>query len=323
MTRLLLVLGLAGLACSDSKTKPEAKPEAKTEAQPETKPETKAEAKTEAKKGEPAAESAAKAGPKLCADFAACRDGCGERKRGACVRMQRRAGEADKTEAQTVAARLCDAGHPEACHVQSIQLKANRARSGKALTRACELGYGPSCAELAAATRKADRAEELLGRAKILLERHCQQDEDPYSCAAIASAARFPPQGEKPELDRARWYYDRACDLGDEVSCAKLADQLDKKYPELELALRNRACELGEPTACARVGDHYAGAPPDTRDMARAEAAWQRACDSGADGVHDACNRLAEALLDGRLPRDQDRAAKLKKRGEELAGGKR
>jgi TPR repeat protein len=268
--------------------------------------------------GEPAA-GGRRAGP--CADFAACRDACSARRSGGCVRMHERsrASDGDRAEAEKTASRLCDAGHPEACHVRHVQLQSDRRRSAQALTRACDLGYGQACVSLAGRTRDKARADELRKRGTFLLDRFCQRD-DPYACTATGDLARNPPRGEDPDPARARWHYDKACVLGDGEGCYALVEQLAGEQPARVVVLLDRACELGEPRGCARAGDEYASGERVARNMERASAAWQAACDSGEDVAYRACDSLADALLDGRLPRDQARADKLKQRGEELAG---
>ena len=269
--------------------------------------------------GQPA-EPATSGRPGPCADFAACRDACSARRSGGCVRMHERsrASDVDRAEAEKTASRLCDAGHPEACHVRHVQLQSDRRRSAQALTRACDLGYGQACVSLAGRTRDKARADELRKRGMFVLERFCQRD-DAYACTALGDAALAPPEGEDPDPARARWHHDRACDLGDGDGCYALVEQLGGQQPAREVALLDRACELGEPRACARAGDHYASGEQVTRNMKRAVQAWQLACDSGEDQAFRACDSLADALTDGRLPRDDDRAASLRKRGEELA----
>ncbi len=259
--------------------------------------------------------------PPLCADFAACRDACSERRSGGCVRMHERSRgrDADKTEAEKTASRLCDAGHPEACHVRHVQLQSDRRRSAQALTRACDLGYGQACVSLAGRTRDKAKADELRKRGTFLLDRFCQRD-DPYACTAMGDLSLNPPRGEEPDPARARWHYDKACVLGDGEGCYALVEQLGGEQPARIVVLLDRACELGEPRGCARAGDEYASGERVARNMERAAAAWQVACDSGEDVAYRACDSLADALTDGRLPADPDRAAKLKKRGEELAG---
>lgn len=257
----------------------------------------------------------------LCADFASCRDACSERRSGGCVRMHQRSRgrDADKAEAEKTASRLCDAGHAEACHVRHVQLQSDRRRSEQALTRACDLGYGQACVSLAGRTRDKGKAVELRKRGTFLLDRFCQRD-DRYACTATGNLARNPPRGEDPDPARARWHYDKACRLGDGEGCYALVEQLGDEQPARVVVLLDRACELGEPRGCARAGDEYASGERTARNMERAAAAWQLACDSGEDVAYRSCDSLADALLDGRLPRDQARADKLKKRGEELAG---
>ncbi len=259
--------------------------------------------------------------PPTCADFATCREACSARRSGGCVRMHERsrASDADKAEAEKTASRLCDAGHPEACHVRHVQLQSDRRRSAQALTRACDLGYGQSCVSLAGRTREKGKADELRKRGTFLLDRFCQRD-DPYACTATGDLARNPPRGEDPDPARARWHYDKACVLGDGEGCYALVEQLGADQPARVVVLLDRACELGEPRGCARAGDEYASGERVARNLTRAAAAWQLACDSGEDVAYRACDSLADALLDGRLPRDEARADKLKKRGEELAG---
>jgi len=269
--------------------------------------------------GAPAAGDGRK--PPLCVDFAACRDACSERRSGGCVRMHERSRgrDADKADAEKTASRLCDAGHPEACHVRHVQLQSDRRRSVQALTRACDLGYGQACVSLAGRTRDKAKATELRKRGTFLLDRFCQRD-DPYACTATGDLARNPPPGEDPDPARARWHYDKACVLGDGDGCYALVEQLAGEQPARVVVLLERACELGEPRACARAGDEYASGERVARNIERAAAAWQVACDSGEDVAYRACDSLADALTDGRLPADPGRAASLKKRGEELAG---
>jgi len=256
-----------------------------------------------------------------CADFAACRDACVARRAGACVRMNEQAAkrDADRAESEKTASRMCDAGHPEACHVRHVQLQSDRKRSLQALTRACDLGYGQACLSLAGRSRDQARADELRRRGLFLLDRFCQHD-DPYACTALGDAARDPGDGEDPDPARARWHFEKGCNLGDGDGCYALVQQLAGSLPEREVALLDRACELGEPRACASVGDHYATGDHVTQNIQHAAEAWQSACDSGADQAYHACDSLADALSDGRLPRDADRAAALRKRGEDLAG---
>jgi uncharacterized protein len=264
----------------------------------------------------PAAEK--RRGP--CADFAACRDACVERRPGGCVRMheQARKRDQDRAESEKTASRMCDAGHPEACHVRHVQLQSDRRRSLQALTRACELGYGQACLSLAGRSRDRSKVDELRKRGVFLLDRFCQR-EDPYACTARGDAARDPGDGEDPDPAAARWHFEKGCNLGDGDGCYALVQLLGGQQPEREVALLDRACELGEPRACASAGDHYASGDHVVKDIQHAAEAWQKACDSGADQAYHACDSLADALSDGRLPRDADRAAALRKRGEELA----
>ena len=254
----------------------------------------------------------------MCPDFAACREACAARRPGACMRMQSRLGardsdragaDSDRAEAEKVANDLCDAGHAEACHVRFLQLGSERSRAARARTRACDLGYGPACIALADTTTSSAKAAELRGRAATLLDRTCQHD-DAYACTALG----------RVEPAKARWYFDRACHLGDEEGCLALVELLGGHQPELEIVLLDRACELGEPRACARVGDEYATGKNVARNMQRAAGAWQQACDGGANGAARACESLASALADGRLPADAARASALRKRAEKLAG---
>jgi uncharacterized protein len=253
-----------------------------------------------------------------CRDLASCRDACGARKPGACVLMQAHARREKKhSEAEKTASRMCDAGHPEACHVRHTQLGGNRRRAEEALTRACQLGYGQSCVSLAGRTRNRSKSDELRKRGVYLLDKHCQR-EDPYACTARGHAASEPPENEQPDPAQARWHYEKGCDLGDGEGCYALAEQLGDEQPKREVALLDRGCELGEARACARSGDHHASGKYVRRDPKRAAQAWQTACDTGDEGAAAACNSLADALEDGRLPRDPDRAAKLKARADQL-----
>jgi hypothetical protein len=248
-----------------------------------------------------------------CRDLASCRDACGARKPGACVLMQAHARREKKQgEAEKTASRMCDAGHPEACHVRHVQLGGNRRRAEESLTRACQLGYGQACVSLAGRTRNRSKSDELRKRGVYLLDKHCQR-EDPYACTARGHAASDPPENEQADPAQARWHYEKGCNLGDGEGCYALAEQLGGEHPAREIALLDRGCELGDARACASAGDHHASG----KNIERAAAAWQTACDLGDEGGA-ACNSLADALEDGRLPRDPDRAAKARKRADQL-----
>jgi TPR repeat protein len=269
----------------------------------------------------PDAKSAAEpAARRMCADFDACREGCQARKAGACERMHARARGKSGAEADKVAAQMCDAGHPEACHVQSLRT-GDKSRATRALSRACDLGYGQGCIALAARTKNAGKARELRLRAYALLERYCRS-ENAYACAALGDAARQPAEDETADPARARWHYEKACNLGEEGACYSLAEELRGDHPAEGLTLLDRACELGEPRACAASGDEYAAGKHAEKNMQRAADGWQRACDSESDGAAEACGKLAAALKDGSLPADAGRAAAVEKRRAELAGKK-
>jgi TPR repeat protein len=230
--------------------------------------------------------------------------------------MHERARGRDGAEADKVAGQMCDAGHPEACHVQSLRVR-DKKRAARALSRGCDLGYGQACLAQAAATRNEAKAKELRGRAYALLERYCRS-ENPYACTALGDAARKPAADETADPTRARWHYEKACNLGEEGACYSLAEELRADHPAEGLTLFDRACELGEPRACAASGDEYAAGKHTEKNMQRAAAAWQRACDSESDAAADACGKLAAALKDGSLPADAARAAAVEKRRAEL-----
>jgi uncharacterized protein len=65
------------------------------------------------------------------------------------------------------------------------------------------------------------------------------------------------------------------------------------------------SCVAGDIAACVRLGDMYAAGKGVPRDPARAERAYQRACDGG---VADLCNTLGEIVertgsIEGGMPR--------------------
>jgi TPR repeat protein len=259
--------------------------------------------------------------PAACADFDACRKACQERQAGGCERMHARARGKSGAEADKVAGQMCDAGHPEACHVHSLRLGDKR-RGARALSRACDLSYGQACIALAAGTKNAAKARELRLRAYAVLERHCRS-ENMYACTALGDAARKPGPDESADPARARWHYEKACNLGEERACYSLAEELRGDHPTEGLTLLDRACGLGEPRACAAAGDEYAAGRHVERNMQRAAASWRLACDSESDDAGAACDKLAAALKDGSLPADAELAAAVEKRRAELAGGKR
>jgi len=326
-----LVIALAGLACGTSDRNEKADPAgagAKGAGAASAGAGTGSGAATPSTAGSSASSGAGAGSPpsaplrnQQCADFAACRAACTERRPAACIRMgdHSHGKRADEVEAAKTVKQLCDAGHAEACHALRFLAKNDERAAAKLLSRGCDLGYGPSCVILAASTKDRDKADQLRARGNGLLERTCQRG-DPYACARIAHEARVPRAGEQADLPRARWYGDKACNLGDEDACYALAQQLGAEFPELAATLTDRACELGQPTACGDVGDRVSGGgKASAADMKRAADAWQMACDAGNDSTYQACGHLAEALTDGSLPADAPRADALRKRFKELA----
>jgi len=80
--------------------------------------------------------------------------------------------------------------------------------------------------------------------------------------------------GKKP-----RYWYRLACDAGLQQSCAALAPP--KPAPAVAAQLHRRACELGEAIACARLADAYERGEGVVADATEASRLRQLACRSG------------------------------------------
>ena len=161
-------------------------------------------------------------------------------------------------------------------------------------------------------------------RALALYQRSCDGG-DAGGCFMLggAHAGRLAPAVPR-DMARAIAAYERNCDLGDSTGCTMLARLFEHQEIPEDLArlvpqdrarattLREKGCQLGEAADCARLGEIHEQGQGGVRDLARAAAFHQKACEGKPHPIAAACVRLGALYERGEgVPLDIVRAAAL------------
>ncbi len=202
--------------------------------------------------------------------------------------------------AQAVFRRGCQRKFASACSA-AANLTANRSQSAKLLERGCKLGDLYACERLAA------RAEPR--RAEQLLSRSCTASRA-SSCLALGDAF-----GRSSQHVQALTNYQRSCDLGLTLGCARAATTLDKGRGRVgqnrprAASLYVQACRGGRTQSCFRAGElNYSGKKMPQRRGLAAEM-FELACTAGSA---EGCYRLAKQIRRGKgVKKNKARAKQL------------
>ncbi len=194
----------------------------------------------------------------------------------------------------------------------------------------CDGASAQACVD---AGRAMERKRKLEGAGKLYAAACEAQSAE--GCRRAARASFGAGLGVAHDVARALELERRACDLGDGIACATMAERYwtaDRVFPDEKLArgayaksvpLLEKACGADDLDACARLGVVLTNGWGLLPDLARAErtntkaAALAKArCDAG-DG--EACDFLARALARGRgIAKDAPASAKAFARSCEL-----
>jgi uncharacterized protein len=164
--------------------------------------------------------------------------------------------------------------------------KPDYAKVERLLGKACDLGHGDSCSDVALyvgmAMQKAGKpAEERNTKLKELYKRGCDA-ESATGCVRLGESYTY----GTPEPAKALAAYDRGCKLGSGYGCALvgrayLEGKLATRDPAKALEAFDRACASGRaPDAfyCYEQGRLYAEGKDVAKDANKAMAAWERGC---------------------------------------------
>lgn len=229
----------------------------------------------------------------------------------------------------------CKAGSAEACAYEALQLMDRSDKASETIAaagRACDLGNGAGCANLAFlyATGKFVKQDDR--RATTFYAKACDLG-DPQGCYNVGLMADDARGGPR-DLPRAAAKYQEACTLGSATGCTNLGFLYEKgsgvKVDKLKaVALYQHGCDgtscqrsnLG---GCVNVGRAYRDGIGVEKDEAHAAGIFREACDRklDPDDIHAAENSARACSLLGGLyiagdgiPKDLDKGRELSELG--------
>jgi TPR repeat protein len=212
--------------------------------------------------------------------------------------------------------RQCERGDAESCGL-AARLLAARSGNGSAAkqatevaTRGCLGGSMTACVELGLLRQYGVEDKADIAEAGRLFERACEAGEA-VGCYRLGLLYDRAP-GLPLNVTRAAALYDRACRAGMVEGCNTLGAMALTGRGQPASASRAReifemACLNGSAFACGNLGDLDAAGVGGAQNLQRASEYWELACAESPSH----CISLAEALLDGRLPKEPARAANL------------
>ena len=125
--------------------------------------------------------------------------------------------------------------------------------------------------------------------------------------------------GVEADLDRAAWFYARACTASDGEACATLANLHHEGRESIErdlgkaADLYGQACDHGHVESCATLARMHVEALGVPEDAARAVELLEKACEGGHG---ESCSELASMYaLGARVPRSPARSRRFAKQG--------
>jgi len=112
------------------------------------------------------------------------------------------------------------------------------------------------------------------------------KDKDGRACALLGDVFYFGDAGQAVNLKLAAGLNRRACDLGEQDSCALFGLMLingedGPKDPKTGLQLCTDACNKGSSYACTQLGHQYLAGSTTAKDIAKAERLYTMGCEGG------------------------------------------
>lgn len=199
----------------------------------------------------------------------------------------------------------CKGGIALACD-RLYWLKGDDVERRQALTRACDLGNGPSC-RMDASQYLYDAATRDLAKARSRLERGCRLGAR-ASCVGLVDTYFSPPGGAKPtkaEQAEGERTLQRLCLANDAGACWQLADRRgsgDGLTQDVGLAnaYLDRACSLGDLTACFELGQRYLAGDPIGKNPALATRYFEQSCPLEKPTQLTACVAIGRLFREGK-----------------------
>ena len=199
--------------------------------------------------------------------------------------------------------RGCDGGIGAACrnaadYVRRPTNGPDHERAAYLLWQACQLDDERACSEIAEITLVLGGATQATIQRFRDAAAHCRS-EDFAACHEAGSALM--DELYEPDGERARPFFEPACDGGFGPSCSRLAWIVESGLagePDLISALPyyDRACDLGDGEACNRLGVlHQVGEQGVPRDLNAAASFYSSACQVGFGA---GCANLGWMLVD-------------------------
>jgi TPR repeat protein len=178
--------------------------------------------------------------------------------------------------------RACKAGIEQSCQILASAVAAWPAAAVDAMQRACDAGNAGACHNLGHVYTGTEGVAADVERAKHFYERACDGGVV-QGCSSLAAIEMREGGGDKT---RAAGHFGKACDAGDASGCANLAAMYSlgqgvARDPARAAALLERACGAGLGVACARLGEAYARGDGVPADPARASALKDDGCKKG------------------------------------------
>jgi TPR repeat protein len=182
-----------------------------------------------------------------------------------------------------------------ACHPQPAATTAQQpAAQGSAV--------GPGCPDIPACTAEANQAlsDNDIKKALEALNRGCVFG-DAHSCAVEGNYLATNPQ-QTGDVQRANVLFAQACDNNDGLGCEKLAMVSDDAKAA---QLYDKACNLGNQNACGKLAFRMHSGKGTSVDNARAVQLAQHACQAGAGIGCAAWGRALSEGWNGTVDKDQ------------------
>lgn len=201
-------------------------------------------------------------------------------------------------------ARRCDKGEGAACYVLSHLQKSgkggpvDRAAAFSSLAKGCDLGDDKACLVEATVLFHGENVAKDEMAALAIVDDVCERD-NPLACLM---AGRLRNSLAPDNLNDARLWFRRGCDLGDNTACGdealiviKAGDQSER--PERLRAMLNAGCEKKPADGhCGPLGDMALAGVGGDRDPDAAYDAYKRGCNLAEK---NACFGLAEFITSG------------------------
>lgn len=201
--------------------------------------------------------------------------------------------------------KACTMGNADGCSWYGDMLTepdyklVDMAKAVRVYDRGCSLGSGDACFSLSQLYFKGNGVTKDAVHGAALLNKACQAG-DAVQCVELGDVLAKGKFGLSVDTALAMRVYDRACNL-DYVWCDSGAKLANKNGDfEQAFSFAKRGCDLSDTPdteLCELLGNLHSEGKGTTKDAAKANTAWIKACDKG-EGEESACKRLGIKMKD-------------------------